>query len=295
MATSRIIVPEWAFEESKRGVREYWMDERNQDMVQIIDGRVYLGAGQNVNELTEVLDFDIETTPLEGSSGPTVSSVNSILNVQEALEACASVGVAGSMSDFISSINNSEFGSIEGFNNYIKENVTNAGYGTREGVIAAALSLAGGLSEIAGIKYFYTWPSQETTHNGMAQQEGISADGTTYLDCRAFVQWAVYNGGYDASALEYYMSDLTSFSQIAPIKSDVRTAQPGDIFSTGLSGSTHTWLVVEVTEDGYYAAEEFGTNGGATINFYSWDDALNGYDAQLFDMQGFYSNSSNVR
>jgi len=287
MAVGKIKVPKGSISSTSDGNSVwYWGDSTNAvSSIKIENGRVFNNDTTSSEYGTEIFDFeeyDYEGGSSSQSSISASSTTSTIKKVDfsHALEVCQNSGKGGSFSDSLNGVD------ITKINSMIKDSVNAAGYGTRDAVIAAAYALAADFPEITGNKYFYTIPSQGETHNGMAQQEGLSE--TTYLDCRAFIQWVVHNAGYDASALEYI--GTSGVGTIAPIKSDIRSAQPGDIFST--DGPGHTWMVVEVTEDGYYAAEEYG---GAEINFYSWEDALNGYDAKLYDMQGFYSDPSNKR
>jgi len=199
--------------------------------------------------------------------------------------------------DFDSKLSSTGFKNTEGFNSFIKENVNKAGFGTREGVVAAAMSLAYEYPKATGYKYFYTYSrcpcSSDRMRNGV---DGI-VSGITYLDCRAFVQWSLYNGGFNASELSYIGSSRRGDGIWAigtPI-SDVTKIQPGDIIST--DGEGHIWLVVGVTDDGYYSAEEFGCNNGAVVNKYTWDNAYGIYagGATAFDMSSYYNNTANVR
>lgn len=223
-----------------------------------------------------------------GKSSTKAGNVNyTEADFEDAVNVCDSSPKFGYFGDVAAGLSGSSFKSVDGYNNFIKENVKKAGFGTREGVVAAAMSLCYELPKATGSKYFYTHPG-DATHNGAAREEGISE--RTYLDCRAFVQWAVYNGGYNAGELEW----IGDVANVASVKGNVRDVQPGDIFST--SGYGHIWLVVGVDSNGYYAAEEFG---GAEINYYTFDQPLGTYpgsqSAQLYDMSAYYSNPANVR
>lgn len=190
----------------------------------------------------------------------------------------------GSYGDFVSSLTDSSFKNVDGFNEFIKANVEKAGWGTREGVVAAAMALCYELPKETNWRYFYHY------ENGVNPRHGI--DGVTpevILDCRSFVQWAVYNGGFKAEELSHI--GKYGVANIAPVKDDFRTAQPGDIISTYDKG--HTWLVVAVDEKGYYAAEEYS---GAEVNYYTFDQPWgNYYGAKLYDMSSYYDNPDNVR
>lgn len=195
-------------------------------------------------------------------------------------------------SDFDSKLSSTPYKNTAGFNNFIKENVKKAGFGTREGVVAAAMSLAYEYPKATNYKYFYTYTGSRCSCGVDQMRHGAAGivDGVTYLDCRAFVQWALYNGGYDAEILRY----IDGASEAGTPISDVTKVQPGDIFST--NGEGHIWMVVGLYDGGYYSAEELGCGNGAVVNKYSWDNAYGSYpSATAYDMSNYYNNPANVR
>ena len=96
-------------------------------------------------------------------------------------------------------LKDTQFQTVENFNQYIKNNVENAGYGTRAGVVAAGLSLVGGYTFATGKRLRYQQAASvypEIPYDRQASNvEGIVND-EFYLDCSSFAWWAVYNGGY---------------------------------------------------------------------------------------------------
>lgn len=237
------------------------------------------------NDLEQVQMND----PNAGEQAETTSGniVYTEADFEDAVKVSNSASIAYSTSEFGSHLSGTEYKDLAGFNARIKANVKKAGWGTREGVVAAAMTFAYEYPKATGYKYFYTNNFDITMRTG---HEGI-IDGSTYLDCRAFVQWAVYNGGFYANELNYI--GTYGVAKIGTVKSDVTKVQPGDIFSTPSTG--HIWIVVGVTSDGYYAAEEYGYGNGLVVNKYTFDNAYNGYGASLYDMSGYYNNKSNVR
>lgn len=211
---------------------------------------------------------------------------------------------------FNESLSKSKYGNIEGFNKHIKDNVRKAGIGSVEGIIAAAMSLCYDYPKETGKRYFYT---NDFSNIMRTPTDGI-VDGQTKLDCRAFIQWVLYNGGFNADIVEYRSNDNDSpsftdesgvkhicFEQWGQsngfVKDDINSAKPGDIFSGGKSGG-HIWMVVGTYDDGYYVAEEYGYNGGAVINKYSFEEhaeTVEHYGAKLYDMQEYYNNPNNIR
>lgn len=211
---------------------------------------------------------------------------------------------------FNESIKKSKYGNLENFNKYIKDSVNKAGVGSVGGIIAAAMALCYDYPKETGKRFFYTNDFSTTMRT---PTDGIVA-GQTNLDCRAFVQWIVHNGGFKSDILEYRASDSGNVSftdengvehicfeqwgqKNGLVKNDINSAKPGDIFSGGASGG-HIWMVAGNFDGGYYVAEENGYNGGAVINKYTFEEmaqTVEHYDAKLYDMQGYYSDPNNIR
>lgn len=228
---------------------------------------------------------DIQADSSNRSTGTGVAgNVNySEADFEDAVETSYSVAIAGDFSEFASHLSGTKYNNIEGFNSSMKANVEKAGWGTRAGVVAAAMTLGYEYPKATGYKLFYQYPNDTRTGH-----EGVSEE--TVLDCRAFVQWAVYNGGFKAEELSY----ITGMPDIGVPMDDVTKVKPGDIFAT--PGVGHIWLVVGTYDGGYYAAEEFGNSNGLVINKYSFDNAYGNYPgAILYDMSNYYNDSSNVR
>ena len=95
--------------------------------------------------------------------------------------------------------------SLEEFNNLIASNVEDSGYGTRAGVVAAAVTLIAELGNNYNVKIPYFWGGGHGQMiEGAASNWGsgrcfTSANGQAYtacgLDCSGFITWALYNGG----------------------------------------------------------------------------------------------------
>lgn len=192
------------------------------------------------------------------------------------------------------------FKNLEGFNEAFKQSVDDAGPGTVNAVVVVAMMLAYVFPSQTGSKFFYDKDFSHTVTRVYEPGRDAGAngivDGETVLDCRAFVQWVLYNAGFKVEMLDYIDANgdgIPDIAEVAPVIEDVTKVKPGDIFTT--SGTGHIWLVVGVTEDGYYAAEENGYNNGAEVNYYSFDDAYHGWDAKAYDMSEFYNNSDNIR
>lgn len=194
-------------------------------------------------------------------------------------------------------LGNTIYKNLEGFNKHINDNVHAAGYGTKQGVIAAIMSLAYDFPEATGYKFFYTAPQGYTMREAT---DGI-VPCKTNLDCRGLIQWAIHNGGYDTEVLN--LDRRQNFEEYAEangmVKSDINSAQVGDVFSgNGYGSNPHIWMVVGTYDGGYYIAEEYGVNHGLVINKLSFEEhaeRVKEHEAKLYDMSKFYSNPNNVR
>lgn len=194
---------------------------------------------------------------------------------------------------FIKSFSNSKFVDLNGFNEFIKNQVKEAGFGTINGVVAAAMAFAYDYAKETGDKYFYTKNFDITMRGGT---DGVVPN-VTNLDCRAFVQWALYNGGFKANEITYRENFENWGKENGLVCDDITAAKPGDIFSGGSDGG-HIWLVIGKYDGGYYVAEEYGHKHGLVINKYSFEEhaaQVKNYDAKLYDMSKYYSNQENVR
>lgn len=194
---------------------------------------------------------------------------------------------------FIKSLSNSKFVDLNGFNKFIKNQVKEAGFGTINGVIAAAMALAYDYAKETGDKYFYTNNFDITMRGGT---DGIIPN-VTNLDCRAFVQWALYNGGFKANEITYREDFENWGEKNGLVCDDITAAKPGDIFSGG-ADKGHIWLVIGKYDGGYYIAEEYGHKNGLVINKYSFEEhaaQVKKYNAKLYDMSKYYNNKENVR
>ena len=181
--------------------------------------------------------------------------------------------------------------SLEEFNNLITSNVNDAGYGTRAGVVAAAVTLIGELGDNYNVKVPYFWGGGHgRVADGVVANWGSNechtyANGTSYnycgLDCSGFVSWAIYNGGYNM-----YPMSSGSFSNLAGAKrvslKNSAVLQPGDL----LDSNGHVILVVDIDEESkeYICAEASGNTTGVLFSRHPFN--LSGYWG--VDLEGFY-------
>ena len=187
--------------------------------------------------------------------------------------------------------------SLEEFNNLIATNIEDAGYGTRAGVVAFAVTLIAELGNNYDVKIPYYWGgghgrlSDGALANWGSSECHTYANGQSYnycgLDCSGFVSWAIYNGGFvmsprTAGSFQY----LPGASRVS-LSSSEAVLQPGDL----LESNHHILLVVDITDSGYVCAEASGNSTGVIFSIRNF--APSGYWG--VNMDGFYGNEGQVR
>lgn len=181
--------------------------------------------------------------------------------------------------------------SLEEFNALIAENVDKAGYGTRAGVVAAAVTLIAELGNNYGVKVPYYWGGghYDGVVDGALGYWGSTechtyANNTSYnycgLDCSGFVPWAIKNGGFNmVQNLAGNFQNLPGVKRVSLSSSPV--LEPGDL----LESSGHIVLVVGVEEESgvYICAEASGNSSGVLFTRRSftesgyWGVKMDGY------------------
>lgn len=158
--------------------------------------------------------------------------------------------------------------SLEEFNDLIYENVEKAGYGTRAGVVAAAVTLIAELGNNYNVKVPYYWGGghYDGVVDGALGYWGSTqchtyANGQSYnycgLDCSGFVPWAIKNGGFNIAQMLAGDFQNLSGAQRVSLRNDA-VLEPGDL----LESSGHIVLVVGVEEGNYICAEASGNAAG---------------------------------
>jgi len=189
--------------------------------------------------------------------------------------------------------------SLEEFNELIAENVDDAGWGTRAGVVAAAVTLIGELGNNYGVKVPYYWSGghYDGVVDGALGYWG-STECHTYannqhynycgLDCSGFVPWAIKNGGFKKGV------DLAGNFENMPGARRVKLTtepqlQPGDL----LESDSHIVLVVGIDEASgqYICAEAMGNAYGVLFSRRAFNEK--GYWG--VDLEDYYNNPSNIR
>ncbi len=182
--------------------------------------------------------------------------------------------------------------SLEAFNGLIAENVDKAGYGTRAGVVAAAVTLIAELGNNYGVKVPYYWGGghYDGVVDGALGYWGSTqchtyANNQSYdycgFDCSGFVPWAIKNGGFNISQmLAGNFQNLPGVRRVNLSNSAV--LQPGDL----LESSGHIVLVVGIEESSgnYICAEASGNAAGVLFTRRPFNSS--GYWG--VEMDGFY-------
>ena len=187
--------------------------------------------------------------------------------------------------------------SIEQFNNEINASITQAGRGTRAGVVAAAASITSYLSEKYNIRLPYEWGGGHSQKIMLANGEWgsslaspIYANARAYLysglDCSGFVSWAIYNGGYNfpISGSEDFLKYGTAHNMSSNF-----VAKPGDL----IHHPGHIMIIIGVDESSktYSVAEAAGGDEGMRVK----KMPFKGYGTeQIIDMSDYYNNRANV-
>ena len=192
----------------------------------------------------------------------------------------------------LSSFLESKGSSLTEFNNLISTNVANSGYGTRAGVVAAAVTLIAELGNNYSVKIPYYWGGGHgmmidgSDGNWGSGSCHTYANGQSYnycgLDCSGFVAWAIYNGGFNVAARSAgYFQNLPGAERVT-LSSNSAVLQPGDL----LESNSHIVLVVGIDEgaNNYICAEASSNASG--VKFSTRRFSASGYWGVKMD--GFY-------
>ncbi len=245
-------------------------------------------------------DTDADAS-LGGNSTSSSSSFSTSVSANaQTTDACTQINQP--IGDFLES----QGSSLEEFNNYIVSEVRNAGLGTRDGVVAAALALVGGLCQNYNARLPYAMGgAHPANYYGVdlnipnSCQSGSAVWGATvnggsgsmlcgygpYFyygpDCSGFVAWAIYNGGYKSVSLA-----ASGFGSLGATHSmSSFEGKPGDV----LFNDHHVVLIVGTQGDNYLIAEASSGENGTRITTTS--KTSNNY--QVVDMTQFYENEAN--
>ena len=195
--------------------------------------------------------------------------------------------------------------SLEEYNELIADNVDDAGYGTRAGVVAGSVTMVAELGNNYNVKVPYYWGGGHSSNDltGEALAKWGSTQCHTYandqhynycgLDCSGFVAWALNAGGFQCGPTGAGSFYKKSGAQKINLNPNSPVLQPGDILEYKDSGGGHAILVVGIDEENkqYICIEAMGNAHGVLFTRRSF--GLSGYWG--VDMEGFYNNPANLR
>ena len=198
------------------------------------------------------------------------------------------------LSDYLEKNNSS----LEELNNYISESVNKNGYGTRNGVITAAVSSINFLYDNFNIKLPYFWGGKYTS-KGFSNEFGNyvnnptqSRGGNYYyyksFDCSGFVQWAIINGGFKDPGTGTSNYD-SSFADKCSISSSDCVGAPGDLINSP-NGHVELILGVDIDKQLYYVAES--TSLGVIIRPRGLHRNNNKNNTSIINLDDFYSKNA---
>ncbi len=201
------------------------------------------------------------------------------------------------INDFLSSNGSS----LDQYNDFIQTNVQNIGFGTRAGVVTAAVSLVNFLYDNFNAKLPYYWGGQAQQYGlpatiGTNQTSAISPGGHVYyyrsFDCSGFVSWAIKNGGYKISRLTTHGFDSSFSSDSCDIGDTNCIGQPGDLIN---SASCHVQMIVSVDEANgkYYVVESTG-EGVIMRQWGMHQGNCSSGPTKILHMDNYYNNQNNI-
>ena len=189
---------------------------------------------------------------------------------------------------------------ISNMNQTIYSQVRKAGLGTREGVVAAAVTLINNFYSKTGYLLPYElYPSGKYSGYGMDPTWGSNTGRADYssngLDCSGFISWAIHNGGFQYDVRSAQGWGNVGVSRAWSTGMNDTAAKPGDLIYNkpqSANGTTgHIRMIVDVTNEGYVVAEASSKKNGVRIKTISFTSTGNYY---LINMDNYYANATKV-
>ena len=201
----------------------------------------------------------------------------------------------------ISNILSTNGATIKDMDDFIYRNVTEAGKGTREAVVTAAVSQINYLYDNYKVRAPYYWGGNYQRY-GMPSNLGAktvtscSSTSCYYnvgFDCSGFVSWAIKNGGYNLNRLTTVEFDSKFSSNSCNIKDSNCIGQPGDLIN---SRKCHVQMIVAVDESSgkYMVAESTGSLGVVMREWNMHSSNCGNTETRILHMDSYYNNSNNV-
>ena len=193
--------------------------------------------------------------------------------------------------------------SIEEYNKYISDSVSRY-YGTREGVVAAAVSFINFLYDKFNLKLPYYYGGKYA-YVGVNENFGVynpNDHGHLYdsFDCSGFVQWAVINGGFKDPS-----TGTANYAKITTDKCNIKASncigEIGDLINYSYYDSSgtyhgHVQLILSVEEESniYYVAESTrrGDITGVIMTTREMHKGINDATVYVMHMKEYYEKNS---
>ena len=210
-------------------------------------------------------------------------------DLRECVQITNSATIANSYDEFVGKWS----GGADSLNNFIKDSVDKAGCGTGQGVATAGLSLSCGYTKQTNYKLFYYCEDMGSLSCNSTDDYMDGVQPGIRLDCRGFVFWSLYNGGFKwpENGAVSHNSDFIPWAESNDyFLSDYTAGKPGDI----VTKTGHILLIVGTYDGGYYTAEEYGYGNGLVVITRSYDEiSSSGY--RIADMSKYYSDPDSKR
>lgn len=264
------------------------------------NGMSQIGSYYLAKELNYTYDQIIDY--YYGDQGVTISKKSFVSSIA-GLDIKATTGASYTLDKPITDYLSSTGSNVDDYNSFIKNNVENAGVGTRAGVVTAAVSMINYLYDNFNTKLPYYWggssqiigiPSDLGSYSPSSTSRGGNINYYKSFDCSGFVSWSIRNGGYNFSRRTTVGFDNDFSSDSCLITDESCIGQPGDLIN---SYDCHVQMIVSVDEETnkYYVAESTGDLG---VIMRQWnmhsENCGERSPTKILHMDSFYNNASNV-
>ena len=132
---------------------------------------------------------------------------------------------------------------------------------------------------------------------GYGTREGITED--IKFDCRGFVWWSLYNGGFKwpendkGELLNHSYEFFDWINEKGYTRETYDSGEIGDIVLK-IGDNNHVMLIVGKYDDGYYIAEEAGHNSGLIVSKRDFSE-LEEKQYTITDLTEYYDDNNNKR
>ena len=243
-------------------------------------------------EDVQIVDNDIDKIE-QDKTQVEKEKILSIQHVEELMNATAGTKADESDGNTYEDLSGTEYADLQGFDQHVTDNVNKAGYGTRDGVVSAMLSMNDyTLATGKRIRYQLRREDDQNPRDPVLRYANDLC-----FDCSGIVGFCMTKGGYNIP-FSVQTDKIYEWAIDNKCVEDIHNGKPGDLLVT--RGRGHIQMIVGTYDNGYYIAEETlitEDNGakrdGLSISKQSFD--ASDADYALVNMDNFYSNKDNVR